>query len=185
MDMKYVALLRGIGPGNPSMQNAKLRAAVEELGYSNVQSVISSGNIIFETDKNDISAMESALEKLWETKLGFSSTTIIRSQGDLQKILKLRAFGDLNHQPSSYLMVTFGKNSFEIPFKLPYQPQDKPYQLLKATKNELFTVTDNTAIKTNDLMTWLEKQFGKEITSRTWQTVERIVKKLDPSINTK
>ena len=44
--------------------------------------------------------------------------------------------------------------------------------------NALFTVTDNTVVKTTDLMTWLEKEFGKEITSRTWLTIHRILKKM-------
>jgi acyl carrier protein len=36
------------------------------------------------------------------------------------------------------------------------------------------SVIDLTSAKTPDLMLWLEKQFGKEITTRTWKTVERI-----------
>jgi hypothetical protein len=28
-------------------------------------------------------------------------------------------------------------------------------------------------------MAWLEKQFGKDITTRTWKTVGRIVKRLE------
>jgi uncharacterized protein (DUF1697 family) len=44
----YVALLRGITPTNPNMSNAKLRNVFESLGYSNVRSVISSGNILFD-----------------------------------------------------------------------------------------------------------------------------------------
>ena len=46
---KYIAFLRGIGPGNPNMRNEKLRGAFEELGFKNVQSVISSGNVIFDS----------------------------------------------------------------------------------------------------------------------------------------
>ncbi|MBA3630747.1 MAG: DUF1697 domain-containing protein [Actinobacteria bacterium] len=40
----YVALLRGIGPSNPNMRNDRLRAVFEDLGFSNVRAVISSGN---------------------------------------------------------------------------------------------------------------------------------------------
>ena len=45
---KYVALLRGIGPGNPNMRNDKLRGVFEKLGFANVQTVISSGNVLFD-----------------------------------------------------------------------------------------------------------------------------------------
>ena len=48
--MRYVALLRGIGPANPNMRNEKLRGVLEELGLANVASVISSGNLLFDTE---------------------------------------------------------------------------------------------------------------------------------------
>jgi hypothetical protein len=41
------------------------------------------------------------------------------------------------------------------------------------------SVVDLTRTKTPDLMRWLEKEFGREITTRTWRTVGRILKKMD------
>jgi uncharacterized protein (DUF1697 family) len=176
---KYIALMRGIGPGNPNMRNDKLRKVLENLKFLNVTPVISSGNVIFESDKTDKKALESMIEKAWPEKLGFNSTTIVRSQKDLEKLIKANPFGDLEHGSSSYLLVTFFKNPTKINFTLPYTPPDKTYKLISEVNNTLFTVTDNTKIKTPNLMTWLEKQFGKQITSRTWKTVERIHKKME------
>ena len=55
---KYVALLRGITPSNPKLRNEKLRNVFESLGYKNVVSVISSGNIIFETQRETLGLEE-------------------------------------------------------------------------------------------------------------------------------
>lgn len=176
----YAAFLRGIGPGNPNMRNDKLCGVLEGLGFTNVQSVISSGNVLFSSPETDTAALEARLEAAWPEQLGFASTTIIRSQAQLEEIVAARPFGDRVHGPSSYLLVTFFKQPAHIPFDLPYQPPGKPYQLLGTTpaKDALFTVTDNTTIPTTDLMTWLERQFTKQITSRTLLTITRIVKKL-------
>lgn len=38
-------------------------------------------------------------------------------------------------------------------------------------------MTDSSGAGAADLMTWLERQLGKEISSRTWLTVHRILKK--------
>ena len=38
--MRYVALLRGIGPTNPNMRNEKLRGFFEVLVFEDVQTVI-------------------------------------------------------------------------------------------------------------------------------------------------
>lgn len=176
---KYVALLRGIGPGNPNMRNDKLRGVFEDLGFQNVQSVISSGNITFESERIDVKQMEAELEAVWPEKLGFHSTTIIRSQTQLQRLADVNPFAGMVHGPASYLLVTFCKKPIELDFSLPYQPPGKTYRVIAVADNTVFTVTDNTLVKTTDLMTWLEKECGKQITSRTWKTVERILKKLD------
>lgn len=176
---KYVALLRGIGPGNPNMRNDKLRGLFEDLGFKNVQSVISSGNILFESDGADIGAMERQAESAFPEKLEFNCTTIIRSQEQLQALIDLNPYEGYVHGPGSYLLTTFFKSPRKIPFEIPYQPEGKPYRFIGATDTAIFSTTDNTIITTSDLMTWLEKQFGKDITSRTWKTVERILVKLN------
>lgn len=163
------------------MHQKKLCGVLEELGFTNVQGVISSGNVIFESDLQNIKALEDKIEKAWPEKLNFNSTTIIRSQKQLQDLVDKDPFKGLEHGPKSYLMATFFKVPIKINFRLPYQPPSKPYKLLGASDGVLFTVTDNTVLQTTDLMTWLEKQFGKEITSRTWKTVGRILSKMEPS----
>lgn len=175
---KYVALLRGIGPGNPNMRNDKLRGVLEELGLKNVQSVISSGNIVFESGFTDTVKLEAMIEAAWPDKLGFTSTTLVRSQQQLEALIKANPFGNLEHSPSSYLLTTFFKHPTKPNLTLPYQPEGKTYRFIGMQDNTLFSVTNNTVVKTTDLMTWMEKQFGKEITSRTWLTVHRILKKL-------
>lgn len=175
---KYIALLRGIGPGNPNMRNDKLRGVFEELGFDNVQSVISSGNVLFESDRTDAKAMETEIEAAWPAKLGFESTTVIRSREQLQKLIEEEPFEGLAHGPKSYLLVTFFKHPIKIDFDFPHQPAGKTYKFIGPADLALYSVTDNTQVKTTDLMTWIEKKFGKEITSRTWLTVNRILKRM-------
>jgi uncharacterized protein (DUF1697 family) len=61
------------------MANPRLRAVCEDLGLENVATVISSGNVVFETGPNDVPGLERTLEAAWSGQLGFESTTIIRS----------------------------------------------------------------------------------------------------------
>lgn len=173
--MQYVAFLRGIGPGVPNMRNEKLRGVFEGLGYTNVRSVISSGNIMFESNSTNVRQMEEKIEATWPMQLGFNSTTIIRSQRQLQELKRVNPFEGLRHGPSSYLMVTFLQAAPKVAFQYPHYPKDKPYFLPKATQQEVFSITDNTIVPTTDLMVWLEKQFGKNISSRSWQTIQKII----------
>src|SRR4051812_30410175 len=87
--ISYAAFLRGIMPTNPNMRNEKLRGVFESLGFSNVQTVISSGNVIFESTSKDkdVAKLEITIEKALTAKLGINSTTIIRSKNDLEKLI--------------------------------------------------------------------------------------------------
>ena len=176
--MKYVALLRGIGPANPNMRNERLREVAEQAGLSNVATVISSGNVVFETDGADAGELESTLETAWKENLGFESTTIIRSQEALEGLVEMSPYGDLEHGRKSYLLVTFCKRAIKVDFDIPYRPADRDYEVVAATSRELFTVTDTTSERTPDVMAWIESRFGKQVSSRTWLTVERILKRM-------
>ena len=175
---RCVALLRGIGPGNPKMRNENLRRVCEDLGMRSVGTVISSGNVVFETDAEDLSGLETRLEQAWPEELGFESTTIIRARSDLEALTDLEPFGGLDHGRDTYLLVTFSKTRLTIDIDLPVEPEDGGYRVVGATDRELFTVTDTTRRRTPDVMQWIERRFGKEITSRTWLTVARVLKKM-------
>jgi uncharacterized protein (DUF1697 family) len=176
---KYVALLRGILPMNPNMRNEKLRHFFEELGFTNVQTVIASGNVIFESGSKSAAALEAAIEKALPLKLGFRSITIIRSQDQLRKLINRNPFKGIEDTQKFRLNVTFLKYPLTTKFKFPYVPQNKSYKLIGAYDRAICSVIDLTGDRTPDFMSWLEKQFGKEITTRTWKTVHRIVKKLE------
>lgn len=42
----------------------------------------------------------------------------------------------------------------------------------------ILAVIDTTVAKTPDCMSWLQRRFGTEITTRTWLTVQRILAKI-------
>jgi len=172
--MKYVALLRGIGPGNPKMHGAKLKWAMEELGFKNVQTLLSSGNVIFESSVKDAAKLEAKIQAAWPKKLGFNSMTIVRSQAQLEALAAADPYKGAAHGniSKSYLLVTF--------FKSPpaQEPQENYYRTLGV--NALCSSVDNSGdLKTPNFMADLDKQFGKDqITSRTWLTVQRILAKM-------
>lgn len=172
--MKYVALLRGIGPTNPAMRNENLRRVVEELGHQNVQTVLSSGNVVFETNRRSRAKMEAGMEAAWQEKLGFTSTTIIRSRTQLERLVTADPYRDLLHGRKSYLLVTFFKHPPQLGFDLPFQPPGTTFRMLDLIDDALFTVAD-TSGTTPDLMAWLERTLGRKISSRTWRTVMRIL----------
>ena len=177
---KYVAMLRGIGPGNPNMTGDKFRTFFGELGFGGVQPVLASGNIIFESPESDTDALAMRIEEALPQKLGFSRSVIIRSKSELEDLIDLDPFKDLEqtHNKGAYLLVTFFRRPQPILLKLPYTPENKPYTLLGSLDDGVYGSIDLSSGKTPDYMAWLEKQFGKDITSRTPKTVRLILSKM-------
>jgi uncharacterized protein (DUF1697 family) len=168
--------VRGIAPANPNMRNNKLRGVFEKLGFENVKTVISSGNVIFESPSRSIRKLEESIEIALPEELGFKSTTILRSQGQIQKLVDTNPFQGMEHSQISSLNVTFLKKKRRTGIKFPYKIDDRDYELLGMYDGAICSVIDLTSSRTPDLMVWLEKKFGKEITTRTWKTVEKILK---------
>jgi uncharacterized protein (DUF1697 family) len=177
----YVALLRGISPSNPNMRNENLRKVFEELGFSNVRTVISSGNVLFETQSTDFPGLERNIENALFEKLGFKSTAIIKSKDELNLLVSKNPFTDLEDTPESRFNVTFLKSTTETDLEFPYHSNDNGFTVLCCYERVIFSIVYLKFSKTPVLMHWLEKEFGKEITTRTWRTMGRIIKKLDES----
>lgn len=154
--MKYVALLRGIMPMNPNMKSTKLKEFFEELGFENVATVIASGNVVFDSPSTNITSLEEKIEKELPKRLGFSSTTIIRSIDEINTLIDKNPFKNVKDEKPNYLVVTF--------FKEP--------------RKEVSTVIDLTKSDGSTMMRMLEKEHGKAITTRTWKTVHRILTKM-------
>ena len=173
---EYVALLRGLGPSNPNMRNEKLRGVFEKLGFANVKTVISSGNVVFESPSRSVRKLEGSIEKAIPEELGFKSTTIIRSRSQLQQLVDKNPFKGMEHSQKSSLNVTFLKHKTKIDTEFSHKVDDRAYTVLGMYDGAICSVMDLTSSKTPDLMLRLEKKFGKEITTRTWKTVERILK---------
>jgi len=176
---KYVALLRGIAPTNPNMRNDKLRGVFEKLGFENVKTVISSGNVVFESSSRSARQLEETIERALTKQLGFTSTTIIRSKAQVQRLVAKNPFKGMDHSQKSNLNVTFLKKKTHTDIKFPYKVDNREYTLLGMYYGAVCSVIDLTSSKTPDLMLWLEKEFGREITTRTWKTVERILKVME------
>lgn len=155
--MKYIALLRGIGPGNPNMHQARLREFFESIGFQNVKPVISSGNVVFESSETDKNRLEEKIEKMLPKKLGFNSTTIIRSEDDLNKLVAKNPFKGILDEKPNYLLVTFFKDRRE----------------------EIATALNQNDTKTTDFMAKMDREHKKKITSRTWKTIGRVLKVME------
>lgn len=172
--MDVVALLRGIGPGNPRMRNAELVRVLQGVGLDDVRSVISSGNLLFRSEERSRIRLEDRIEAALLDHLGAPCTTIVRSRRQIDELLRLDPFDGHDDEPDARCNVTFLKHRPPAGVELPAAGDG--YEILALEGQAVFSLVDTTRPTTPPFMAALERAFGREITTRTWRTVHRIAR---------
>lgn len=177
----YAALLRGIAPSGKNMSNDKLRGVFDGLGFDRVASVLASGNIVFRSADTEVGELEDRIQQALHRELGIPGGTIIRSHAELRALLDSDPFPGLTHGRGTYLVATFFKDGTQASGELPDQPDPltRVVGYDKSCRTFLAVIDNSEPGKTPDFMSWLDKTYGKNITTRTWLTVQRIVKKME------
>lgn len=151
----YVALIRGVGPTNPNLRNDKLAAALEAVGGTDVRPVLASGNLVFRSAARSTAALETKIERAFATKLDVTTEVIVVAQKEMEAMLRADPFKGTEHGKQWYLIVTFRKDGAPIFHQLERAKMSGP-----------------------EFMAALEKRYGKRITTRTWNTLLKIVAKM-------
>jgi uncharacterized protein (DUF1697 family) len=83
---KYVAFLRAINVGGHVVKMDQLRELFSGLKFSNVETFIASGNVIFDTKSAPDQKLEQKIEKHLEKALGYEVGTFVRSIEEIHAI---------------------------------------------------------------------------------------------------
>jgi uncharacterized protein (DUF1697 family) len=80
--MNRVAFLRAVNVGGRTVTMERLRAVFEGLGFTDVATVIASGNVVFRA-RGEAAALERRIERALHDALGFEVTTFLRTADEL------------------------------------------------------------------------------------------------------
>ncbi len=168
---RYAAFLRGVMPMNAKMPD--LKRAFEAAGFTEVKTVLSSGNVVFNARAAAEGALERKAEAAMEKALGRSFPTIVRSVAALQELLASDPFRAFRLEPGAKRIVTFLRHPPAKKIVLPDELEGARTYAVKG--GEAFSAYVRTP-KGPVFMTLIEKTFGKAQTTRTWDTVAKIVR---------
>ncbi len=176
--IKYVAFLRGINVGgNVLIKMEDLKKVFSSLKFKNVQTMLASGKVIFEATgkKLDITKkIEEILREKYKREIG----VIVRSIEELERLVNVNPFKNIRITEQTRLYVTFLSEKSGTKLKIPYESPENDFKILSANDSELCSViTISQQKNSTDFMKILEKEFGKKITTRNWNTVQKIIKK--------
>jgi uncharacterized protein (DUF1697 family) len=168
---RYAAFLRGVSPMNLKMP--ALQGALEEDGFSEVKTLLSSGNVVFSGRRATDTAIEKRVVAAIEKNVGKTFGMIVRSIDELQALLDADPYDAFRLPQGSKRVVTFLRKEPEKKLELP--PVRDGARIWTVRGREAlssYVRSDNGPV----FMTLIEKTFGKDVTTRTWDTVLKVVK---------
>lgn len=168
---RYAAFLRGVMPMNCKMP--ALKAAFEAAGFSDVKTVLGSGNVVFDARGTSEAAIQQQAEAAMHEQLGQAFLTIVRPVDQLRKLLATDPYKKFKVSPKAKRIVTFLRAQPAARIKLPVELYGA--RILAMKDGEIFSAYLPTP-KGPVFMTLIEKTFGKELTTRTWDTVAKVAR---------
>jgi uncharacterized protein (DUF1697 family) len=90
---RFIALLRGINVSSQKqIKMPDLKKLFEDAGFTNVQTYIQSGNVIFDSLNSDIDSLKTKIEKKIKEKYKFEVEVFIRTNLEIKNILNRNTF---------------------------------------------------------------------------------------------
>ncbi len=89
---RYVAFLRAVNVGGRIVKMDELRGLFAEVGLSEVETFIASGNVIFSTNATDAAAVERKIEAHLRKALGYDVPAMIRTIAEVAAAAAHRPF---------------------------------------------------------------------------------------------
>jgi len=102
----YVALLRGVNVvGRRVVAMADLRSLFETLGFTNVRTLLNSGNVVFSVRDQARAGVLARIEKALASKLGLTSPVIILAAHEVVAAVRDNPLSRVATNPSYLLVV--------------------------------------------------------------------------------
>jgi len=150
-----------------------LTQALEDAGFSDVKTLLSSGNVVFGGRRASDTAIENKIQTAIERKTSKKFGIIVRSIEALQEMIDADPYGAFRLPANSKKVVTFLRAAPATKIELPPARDGARIWVVRG-RDALSSYVQND--KGPVFMTVIEKTFGKDVTTRTWDTVQKVVR---------
>jgi uncharacterized protein (DUF1697 family) len=165
---RYVAFLRGVSPMNAKMP--ELKRTFESAGFTNVKTVLSSGNVVFDSRSKSDASIARQAEAAMTKQLDRSFLTFVRSVSALCELIEEDPHEAFRLSAKSKRIVTFLSEPFSGKLELPIEVDGASILAVRGREALAAYIPRESDPA---FMRVLEKTFGKDITTRTLDTVKK------------
>jgi uncharacterized protein (DUF1697 family) len=175
----HVALLRGINVGRAKrVAMADLRALVEQLGYTDVRTMLNSGNVVFTGSGEAPNTIAARIQDALLSRLRISARVMVITAGSLAAIVAGNSLRDNVEDPSRLLVAFLARASDRSVLDGLATQTWSPEVLLLGPQVAYLWCPDG--VLASRLLVALGRALGDAVTTRNWATVTKLHALVEP-----
>ena len=176
---RYVALFGSINVGRNRLKMADLRAAFEGEGFENVETVVASGNVLFDHEERPEVGLEEKLTLMMRHKFGMDSVALVRSRDALAAAIAENPFGADGEENFVHTLFLEGPVDPDGFARL-QKDRTGPERLAPGTRALHIDYVAG-AGESKLVGAFIERRMGVRGTARNLRSMKRILAKMDES----
>ena len=174
---KYVAFLRAVNVGGRVIKMQELKKVFDSLRFSNVETFIASGNVVFEAKAADSAKLERTIEAALRKAFGYDVTTFVRSVDEVRETAQLRPFPASAFTHGAIVYVAFLSSAPDTNGKRKIKALESDVDEFHVAGRELHWLCRKQLEGRRSAGPPLEKVLGVKATVRNVRTVVRIAER--------
>jgi len=174
---RLVAFLRAINVGGHTVTMAKLRELFESLGFTDVETFIASGNVLFTSSSKNFAALERKIEAHLEKSLGYEVVTFLRTVPEVVAIAKQKPFPEAQISKAGAFCIGFLTAPLDAKAKQRLLALETGIDHFRTHGREVYWLCEHRQAESKFSNNVFEKATGARVTFRGTNTVVKLAAK--------
>jgi uncharacterized protein (DUF1697 family) len=171
---RFTALLRGINVGsNKRIAMADLRQLLTGLGFTDVRTLLQSGNAVFTTRKADPKKLAQRIEDAIADQLELDVRCLVLSSDELRTVIEGNPLGDVATSGSK-LMAVFLSEAPDPKLLKAHDPRSLAPEEIRLGDRVIYQWCPDGVLAAPPAGGFAEKYLDVTVTARNWNTVTKL-----------
>lgn len=175
---RYAAFLRAVNVGGRVVRMEQLRDILTARGLRDVETLIASGNVMFESAARGAARLERDIEEWLHAALGYEVTSFVRSAAEIAVVADYNPFPGEDPQAPAALYLAFARNAIAADAERRLAQRTTDTDAFRVRGREVYWLCRTRFSDSTFSGPLLERTLGQPATVRKVTTVRRMAARL-------
>ncbi|WP_427963544.1 DUF1697 domain-containing protein [Altererythrobacter sp.] len=179
---RYVALLAGINVGGNRLTMADLRDALEREEFEAIETVVASGNVLFDHEERPSAGLAEKLAWVVRDRFDIETFAIVMTRAELAAAIAENPFSEDGEEKFVHTIFFMGQPEADAVENLILDYTGKGNERIAAGTNALHVDYVDGAGNSKLTGDFIERRLGMKGTARNMRSMKRILAKMDEEV---